>query len=104
MDFQKAQARHDNSQHPDYYASSRWEYAIEDAMKEGDAMLKRKPAELMALIADMAACADHGDAVRELLRPLFAERQSYALSKLHRAMQTERFEDLKSIAAEALEG
>ena len=72
-----------NSQHPgspDY--DGRFGDMVGDESKEGDLSLKHCPANLLRALADFCTDAD-ADAIRELLRPLYAEQQTMAMRKLH---------------------
>jgi len=59
--------------------------AIDDAVNDGDAMLKFQPAELLRALAQLCEDADFSDAVRELLRPLYSETQGYIVKEFHQS-------------------
>jgi len=56
---------------------------IADEAREGSVSLKQSPCEVLRALADLVSEHDE-DAVRELLRPLYAERQSLPLQTMHR--------------------
>jgi hypothetical protein len=67
---------------PDYDDSR--DDAIADEAIEGDLSMRHAPCNLLRALADFLTDTDaEEDAVRELLLPLYAEKQSPALSKLH---------------------
>lgn len=76
---------------------------IAEEASEGQEMLQHAPCALLRALADFVEMAGDkdADAVRELLMPLFKERQSYALAKLHREFS--RSEQALELAAEVLQ-
>ena len=68
---------------PDY--DSRHADACADEAIEGDLSLKHAPCELLRALADLLDTRNDNDAaaVRELLLPLYAAKQSAVLSALH---------------------
>lgn len=87
--------------HPDYDDS--FDTAVADEAAEGGEMLQHAPCALLRALADFVEMSgEHdADAVRELLMPLFKERQSYALAKLHREFS--KSVQAMDLAAEVLE-
>lgn len=76
---------------------------IAEEAAEGQEMLQHAPCALLRALADFVGIAgEHdADAVRELLRPLFNQRQSYALRKLH--VEFSKSDQALDLAAEVLE-
>ena len=90
-----------NSQHPgspDY--DSRHADACADEALEGTYSLKHAPCELLRALAELI-CERDEDAVRELLMPLYAEKQSILLRDLHGWFS--RSDSAQDVAALALE-
>jgi hypothetical protein len=92
-----------NSQHPgspDY--DSRYEDMIGDECIEGDLAMRHCPGNLLRALADFLTDTDaEEDAVRELLLPLYAAKQSPALRKLHDAFAAS--DSAADVAALAIE-
>lgn len=59
--------------------------AIDDAVNDGDAMLKFQPLQLLRALAEVGTDAEFDDAIRELLRPIYSETQGYLLREFHTA-------------------
>ena len=90
-----------NSQHPgspDY--DSRHADACADEALEGTYSLKHAPCELLRALAELI-CERDEDAVRELLMPLYAEKQSILLRDLHGWFS--RSDSAQDVAALAIE-
>lgn len=90
-----------NTQHPGSpdYDSSRADACADQAI-EGDLMLKHVPSNLLRALADFCSDADD-QAIRELLLPLYAEKQSPALKALHAEFSTsEAAADVAALAFE----
>lgn len=88
--FRRCQAIRDTSEHPDFFrgeSDAQLDRAVSDAAKDGDAMLKFTPAQLLRAIAEVCEDAGCDDAARELLRPLYSQTQGYLLRELHAATQ-----------------
>lgn len=77
--------------------------AIAEEAAEGQEMLQHAPCALLRAMADFVDIAgEHdADAIRELLRPLFLERQSYAMRKLH--AEFSKSDQALDLAAEVLQ-
>lgn len=90
-----------NDQHPGSpdYDDSRADRVADEA-EEGSSSLKYAPLELLRALAEVIGLGDE-DAARELLMPLYAAKQSLALSKLHAEFsKTDAAKDVADLALE----
>lgn len=82
-------------EHPGFFDAEdvQLERAIDDAVEDGDAMLRYTPGDLLRALAEVCDDAGRQDAARELLRPLYAAtagllmREFHAESKDHPAVR-----------------
>ena len=93
-----------NDQHPGSpdYDDSFGDLVADEAI-EGDLSLKHAPCELLRALADLLDqnSPDDEHAARELLMPLYAEKQSMFLAKLHGWFS--RSDSAQDVAALAIE-
>lgn len=75
--------------------------AIDDAVHDGDAMLKFQPAQLLRALAEVGTDADFDDAIRGLLRPVYEQSQDVLMQEFHAA--TKDHEAVREVARAALE-
>jgi hypothetical protein len=76
--------------------------AICDEAIEGSLSMRHCPTNLLLALADWLDAGDtHEDAVRELLMPLYAERQSLAMKAMH--AEFSRSDEAAGVAELALE-
>lgn len=75
--------------------------AIDDAVNDGDAMLKFQPLQLLRALCEVATDAEFDHAIRELLRPLYSETQGYIMKEFHES--SKRHEAVREVARMALE-
>jgi hypothetical protein len=76
--------------------------AICDEAIEGSLSMRHAPAQLLRALADWTDAFDtHADAIRELLMPLYAERQSMAMKAMH--AEFSRSAEAQDVAELALE-
>lgn len=98
LDYDPQGSRYDSSS-PAY--DHRWEYAVEAEMETGAAILRHKPAALLALIARICGEADFDDAAAELLAPIFAS-DSPGLAELRASLMRDDYSEFFGIACDAL--
>lgn len=100
----RAQSIRDNSEHPDFFrgeSDANLDRAIDDAVEDGDAMLKFAPGLLLGALAQLCNDADFNDAARELLRPIYSAAQGLLMGEFHAA--TKDHYAVREVARVALE-
>lgn len=91
------------AEHPDYFhgeSDAQRERAIDDAVEDGDAMLRYAPGDLLRALAEVCDDAGHQDAARELLRPLYAATSGLLMRELH--AESKEHPAVRDVAALAL--
>lgn len=90
-------------EHPGFFDAEdvQLERAIDDAVEDGDAMLRYTPGDLLRALAEVCDDAGHQDAARELLRPLYAATAGLLMRELH--AESKDHPAVRDVAEKALE-